>query len=202
MSTDWRERQLAHNCKPHVILYARFLKASLYTPILSQDKPDEKTKKPLLDHMAHLHSINRIDLENYKILKHTPKHQRTRFHSIIHPHPQLLHFTQLLAFSFLSLSFPFHFLISLPSLSWLCLLQISHILHLFFCSLKKPSMAKTVLLIALCLLLALAVESRPMKNPFVVEGKVYCDTCRAGFETSATTYIPGKSLTFVFTVLV
>ncbi|XP_024027646.1 major pollen allergen Lol p 11 [Morus notabilis] len=55
-------------------------------------------------------------------------------------------------------------------------------------------MAKTVLLIALCLLPALAVASRPMKNPFIVEGKVYCDTCRAGFETSATTYIPGARI--------
>ncbi|XP_078448490.1 pollen-specific protein C13-like [Wolffia australiana] len=26
---------------------------------------------------------------------------------------------------------------------------------------------------------------------FVVEGRVYCDTCRAGFETTATTYLTG-----------
>ncbi|KAE8077348.1 hypothetical protein FH972_015920 [Carpinus fangiana] len=54
-------------------------------------------------------------------------------------------------------------------------------------------MARRVLLVALCVLLpALMVSaSRPVSNPFVVKGRVYCDTCRAGFETSATTYIAG-----------
>ncbi|GMN45291.1 hypothetical protein TIFTF001_014487 [Ficus carica] len=63
-------------------------------------------------------------------------------------------------------------------------------------------MAKSVLLMALCLLPALAVASRslidpyvPLKVPFRVEGKVYCDTCCAGFETSATTYISGAKVT-------
>lgn len=32
------------------------------------------------------------------------------------------------------------------------------------------------------------------KNPFCVQGRVYCDACRAGFETSATTYIPGAEV--------
>ena len=27
---------------------------------------------------------------------------------------------------------------------------------------------------------------------FVVQGRVFCDTCRAGFETPATTYIEGN----------
>lgn len=30
-----------------------------------------------------------------------------------------------------------------------------------------------------------------VEKPFILQGRVYCDTCRAGFETSATTYIPG-----------
>lgn len=67
-------------------------------------------------------------------------------------------------------------------------------------------MAKLIVLFALCVLPALAVATRPMKTPFTVEGKVYCDTCRAGFETSATTYIPGKhfysGFVFPFWILV
>ncbi|KAI3760807.1 hypothetical protein L1987_51206 [Smallanthus sonchifolius] len=52
-------------------------------------------------------------------------------------------------------------------------------------------MAKSVLMLALCVLLpALISASRPMSRPYVLQGRVYCDTCRAGFETSATTYIP------------
>ncbi|XP_076958991.1 pollen-specific protein C13-like [Bidens hawaiensis] len=52
-------------------------------------------------------------------------------------------------------------------------------------------MAKSVLIVALCVLLpALISASRPMSRPYVLQGRVYCDTCRAGFETSATTYIP------------
>ncbi|KAM1761041.1 hypothetical protein ACFX12_003851 [Malus domestica] len=50
-------------------------------------------------------------------------------------------------------------------------------------------MAKLVLLIALCVLSALAAATGPMKTPFTVEGKVYCDTCCAGYETKAITYI-------------
>ncbi|KAL8225513.1 hypothetical protein R6Q57_018097 [Mikania cordata] len=52
-------------------------------------------------------------------------------------------------------------------------------------------MAKSALMLALCILLpALISASRPMSRPYVLQGRVYCDTCRAGFETSATTYIP------------
>lgn len=29
-------------------------------------------------------------------------------------------------------------------------------------------------------------------DAITVEGKVYCDTCRLGFETFATYYIPGE----------
>nr|XP_043636960.1 pollen-specific protein C13-like [Erigeron canadensis] len=54
-------------------------------------------------------------------------------------------------------------------------------------------MAKSVMMLALCLVVlpALISAGRPMSHPFVLQGRVYCDTCRAGFETSATTYIPG-----------
>ncbi|KAJ0939972.1 putative allergen Ole e 1 [Helianthus annuus] len=55
-------------------------------------------------------------------------------------------------------------------------------------------MAKSGLILALCVLLpALISASRPMSRPYVLQGRVYCDTCRAGFETSATTYIPDES---------
>ncbi|RVX23614.1 Protein downstream of FLC [Vitis vinifera] len=52
-------------------------------------------------------------------------------------------------------------------------------------------MAKLLMSIALCLLLVYVSEARPMRKPFVLHGRVYCDTCRAGFETSETTYIAG-----------
>ncbi|KAK9088407.1 hypothetical protein Scep_027489 [Stephania cephalantha] len=51
-------------------------------------------------------------------------------------------------------------------------------------------MARVVLIsfVALiCVLPALVSASRPVRNPFVVHGKVVCDTCCAGFETTATT---------------
>lgn len=51
-------------------------------------------------------------------------------------------------------------------------------------------MARLVLLFALCVLPALTSAA----NPFLVRGRVYCDTCRAGFETEATPGIPGTHL--------
>ncbi|XP_010269200.1 PREDICTED: pollen-specific protein C13-like [Nelumbo nucifera] len=55
-------------------------------------------------------------------------------------------------------------------------------------------MARLLLLFALCVLPAFVAAARPARNPFTVFGKVYCDNCRAGFETSATTYIPGAKV--------
>ncbi|KAG7552434.1 hypothetical protein ISN45_Aa06g030350 [Arabidopsis thaliana x Arabidopsis arenosa] len=52
-------------------------------------------------------------------------------------------------------------------------------------------MSKAVLLVVLCFLPVLAIAARPNKNPFVVQGRVYCDNCLAGFETPASTYIHG-----------
>lgn len=37
-----------------------------------------------------------------------------------------------------------------------------------------------------------AAADRPAE--YIVEGRVFCDTCRAGFETSATTYISGAEV--------
>ncbi|EEF48468.1 pollen-specific protein C13 [Ricinus communis] len=55
-------------------------------------------------------------------------------------------------------------------------------------------MARAILLLALCVLPALVAAARPARNPFEVEGRVYCDTCRAGFETSKTTYVAGAKV--------
>lgn len=61
--------------------------------------------------------------------------------------------------------------------------------------------ARVGLLLVLCVLPALVAAIRPQKNPFSVEGRVYCDTCRAGFETSATTYIPGTLSRLILFIL-
>lgn len=58
----------------------------------------------------------------------------------------------------------------------------------------RVAMAKLVLLFALFVLPAIAVAARPTRHPLVVKGKVYCDPCRAGFETSASTFIAGNAV--------
>ncbi|OAY23327.1 protein DOWNSTREAM OF FLC [Manihot esculenta] len=55
-------------------------------------------------------------------------------------------------------------------------------------------MARTLLLLALVVLPALVSAARPARNPFELEGRVYCDTCRAGYETAKTTYIAGAKV--------
>ncbi|OWM79932.1 major pollen allergen Lol p 11-like [Punica granatum] len=55
-------------------------------------------------------------------------------------------------------------------------------------------MAKLALLFALFVLPAIAVAARPTKHPLVVRGRVYCDPCKAGFETSASTFIAGAKV--------
>ncbi|KAI3506449.1 hypothetical protein L1887_28808 [Cichorium endivia] len=54
-------------------------------------------------------------------------------------------------------------------------------------------MAKLLVIFALCLLPALSAATLT-GNPFRLKGRVYCDTCRAGFETSATTYLAGAKV--------
>ncbi|XP_030541522.1 pollen-specific protein C13 [Rhodamnia argentea] len=55
-------------------------------------------------------------------------------------------------------------------------------------------MARLAVLFALCLLPAIAVAARPTRAPLAVMGRVYCDTCQAGFETPASTYIAGAKV--------
>ncbi|KAI4337721.1 hypothetical protein L6164_016103 [Bauhinia variegata] len=53
---------------------------------------------------------------------------------------------------------------------------------------------RVALLLVICVLPAMVAAIRPGRNPFSVRGRVYCDTCRAGFETPATTYIAGAEV--------
>ncbi|XVF36757.1 hypothetical protein REPUB_Repub19eG0085700 [Reevesia pubescens] len=55
-------------------------------------------------------------------------------------------------------------------------------------------MAKILLLIALCVLPALVSATRTVKNPLMVQGHVYCDCCRAGFETPKTKNMAGAKV--------
>ncbi|XP_062205927.1 pollen-specific protein C13-like [Phragmites australis] len=60
---------------------------------------------------------------------------------------------------------------------------------------------RALLLLLAAALCALAVTTasasrdlRPLRAGFVVRGRVWCDTCRAGFETPASTYIAGAKV--------
>ncbi|XVE60456.1 hypothetical protein DITRI_Ditri05aG0130000 [Diplodiscus trichospermus] len=55
-------------------------------------------------------------------------------------------------------------------------------------------MAKILLLFALCVLPALVSATRMVKNPLVVRGHVYCDRCRAGFETPKARSMAGAKV--------
>ncbi|KAJ1295877.1 hypothetical protein BS78_01G256700 [Paspalum vaginatum] len=62
----------------------------------------------------------------------------------------------------------------------------------------RASLLLAVALCALALLLATPASAsrdlRPLRAGFVVRGRVWCDTCRAGFETPASTYIAGAKV--------
>ncbi|KAG6478225.1 hypothetical protein ZIOFF_061660 [Zingiber officinale] len=48
-----------------------------------------------------------------------------------------------------------------------------------------------------CVLPAIALAARDIaaaKKPFIVQGRIFCDTCQAGFETPVSTYIQGERL--------
>ncbi|XP_057533177.1 major pollen allergen Lol p 11-like [Amaranthus tricolor] len=56
-------------------------------------------------------------------------------------------------------------------------------------------MAKIVgALVLLCVLPAISMAARPEKKPYCVRGRVYCDHCKAGFETPASTYLEGAKV--------
>ncbi|CAA7391996.1 unnamed protein product [Spirodela intermedia] len=54
---------------------------------------------------------------------------------------------------------------------------------------------KLLSVVALCsALFAVAAAAAADSPSFVVEGRVFCDTCRAGFETTATEYLAGAKV--------
>ncbi|PHT48460.1 hypothetical protein CQW23_12668 [Capsicum baccatum] len=55
-------------------------------------------------------------------------------------------------------------------------------------------MARIIALFVLCSVLFASINaiSANFMDTFLVVGKVYCDTCRCGFETSASKYLPGS----------
>ncbi|KDP46869.1 hypothetical protein JCGZ_24078 [Jatropha curcas] len=55
-------------------------------------------------------------------------------------------------------------------------------------------MAKWVFLFFALSLCAVPSLVSAHRRPFFVHGRVYCDTCRCGFETNKTTYIPGAKV--------
>ncbi|KMZ56292.1 Pollen Ole e 1 allergen and extensin family protein [Zostera marina] len=54
--------------------------------------------------------------------------------------------------------------------------------------------AATTAAVFLIFLSPFAHGSRSLKTSFIIKGKVFCDTCRAGFETPASTYISGATV--------
>jgi hypothetical protein len=65
--------------------------------------------------------------------------------------------------------------------------------------------ASLLLAAVLCALAASSVSAtrdlRSRRTQFVVRGNVWCDTCRAGFETPASTYIAGTYGTSIASLL-
>ncbi|RRT66464.1 hypothetical protein B296_00011376, partial [Ensete ventricosum] len=60
---------------------------------------------------------------------------------------------------------------------------------------KHSTYAVAAILALVFMLPAIALAARDVagiKRGFVVQGRVFCDTCRAGFETPASTYIRGE----------
>ncbi|KAJ8771631.1 hypothetical protein K2173_026808 [Erythroxylum novogranatense] len=56
-------------------------------------------------------------------------------------------------------------------------------------------MARVLLfVIALCVLPVVLTAARPGRVPFRLQGRVYCDACRAGFETPKATGIAGAAV--------
>ncbi|XP_031473099.1 major pollen allergen Lol p 11-like [Nymphaea colorata] len=55
-------------------------------------------------------------------------------------------------------------------------------------------MARSIAFIAIASICCLSLVRLASCSDFIVTGRVYCDTCRAGFETNLTTYISGVPL--------
>lgn len=61
----------------------------------------------------------------------------------------------------------------------------------------KPQISAIVLscvvaVAVLCAFPAHVSAARDLKKGFIVQGRIFCDTCKVGFETPASTYIAGN----------
>lgn len=59
---------------------------------------------------------------------------------------------------------------------------------------KEKDMSSVHLFSVALTFFAIAIAVAAERPSFTVEGRVYCDTCRTGFETPLTTYIAGKHI--------
>ncbi|KMZ58215.1 Pollen Ole e 1 allergen and extensin family protein [Zostera marina] len=58
----------------------------------------------------------------------------------------------------------------------------------------QDSIAILLIMFLISTFISLGAAVKPSANGFVLKGKVYCDTCRSGFETSVTNYIEGAKV--------
>lgn len=63
--------------------------------------------------------------------------------------------------------------------------------------LPLAAIAVSIFLFQAAVMVTAARSDVSPKTKFFVQGKVFCDTCRAGFETPATTYISGAKVKVV-----
>lgn len=59
---------------------------------------------------------------------------------------------------------------------------------------KLPESIAILLLFLISTSISLTAGVKPSATGFVLTGKVYCDTCRSGFETTVTEYIEGAKV--------
>uniref|UniRef100_A0A804RJ25 Pollen-specific protein C13 n=1 Tax=Zea mays TaxID=4577 RepID=A0A804RJ25_MAIZE len=58
-------------------------------------------------------------------------------------------------------------------------------------SVPAPATTTAAVILCLCVVLSCAAADDPNLPDYVIQGRVYCDTCRAGFVTNVTEYIAG-----------
>lgn len=71
-------------------------------------------------------------------------------------------------------------------------------INLIETSKQFTEMARLLILFAVCLCVLPAIATAIKGDSFLLKGKVYCDTCRVGYETTASKYLAGKFLPFFF----
>ena len=61
-------------------------------------------------------------------------------------------------------------------------------------SVPAPATTTAAVILCLCVVLSCAAADDPNLPDYVIQGRVYCDTCRAGFVTNVTEYIAGAKV--------